>query len=215
MGLISWVKKNLKIAVFTSIRGRWGNQIINRGLLYKCKIKIVGKNNVIEIKDGAKLFGCKIVVNGSNNCITIGAKSYLEQCGICMDFDGNCLSIGERCIFSSRNHFSICEGKTISFGNDCLTSADIHCRTTDSHTILNRNGERINFARDIIVGNHVWIGANVTLLKGAGIGNNCVVSYGSIVTRRIEEDNCVIAGIPAKVVKQGIDWDKKLYREES
>ena len=42
-----------------------------------------------------------------------------------------------------------------------------------------------------------------------------MVSYGAIVTSRIAENNCVVAGVPAKVVKRGINWDKKLYREES
>lgn len=215
MKLIASIKRKLNaVSVFNSIRGKKGNRITNKGFLYKCKIRIVGKNNVIEIKENAKLIRCRIVIHGSGNRITIGADSYLEQAGICMDFDKNSLLIGERCIFSLRNHFSVCEGKTITIGNDCLTSADIHCRTTDSHTILNQDGERINPAQNISIGDHVWIGASVTLLKGASIGSDSVVSYGSIVTKAIEETNCIIAGTPAKIVKQGINWDKKLYREE-
>lgn len=210
MSVLHWLKRNLRISIFTSIKGRKGNKVINKGFLYKCKIKILGENNVVEIEDNAKLLHCRIVINGSNNRIYIGEGSYLQQAGICMDFDGNSVLIGRRCIFSLRNHFSACEGRTISFGDDCLTSADIHCRTTDSHTILNSAGERINFAKDIAVGNHVWLGANVALLKGAKIGDDSVVSYGSIVTKPIDETNCIIAGVPAKIVKREINWDKQL-----
>ncbi|GEM_PF-1230138 len=54
---------------------------------------------------------------------------------------------------------------------------------------------------EIIIGNNVWIGRNVTILKGAKIGDNCVIATGSIVTKEIPA-NCVAAGIPAKPVKK-------------
>lgn len=211
--LLMFLKRKVRsISAFNSIRGKRKNRIVNKGWLYRSKIRFKGENNVVEINDNAKLIKCRIVINGSNNRIIIGADSYLQENGICMEFDNNRLEIGKRCIFSSRDHFSVCEGKNISFGNDCLISADLHCRTTDSHTIVNEEGKRINFAKDIHVGNHVWIGANVVLLKGATVANDSVVSYGSIVTKAFGETNCVIAGVPATIVKREINWDKKLYR---
>ena len=210
MRVLSWFKNGLSL--FNSVQGKCGNQIINKGLLYGCKIRIKGNNNIIEIKSGAKLVKCRVVISGSNNRIIVGEDSYLKEAGICMDYDRNQLLIGERCIFSSKEHFSVCEGTTISFGNDCLISANLHCRTTDSHTICNLKGERINYAQDITVGEHVWICANVTLLKGATVGENSVVSYGSIVTKAFLQTNCILAGVPAKIVKKEINWDKKLHR---
>ena len=43
------VKEKFKITLFTSIRGRRGNQIINNGVLYKCKIKIAGKIKMVPV----------------------------------------------------------------------------------------------------------------------------------------------------------------------
>lgn len=54
----------------------------------------------------------------------------------------------------------------------------------------------------IIIGDNVWIGANVVILPGVKIGNNCIVGAGSIVNKSIEGDGLVIAGNPAKIIRR-------------
>ena len=53
----------------------------------------------------------------------------------------------------------------------------------------------------ITIGKNVWIGANVTVLKGVKIGDNCLLASGSVVTRGEYPSNTVLAGNPAKVIK--------------
>lgn len=53
----------------------------------------------------------------------------------------------------------------------------------------------------VVIGEHVWIGSNATILPGVTIGNNSVVAAGAVVTRDVPE-NTVVAGVPAKVVKE-------------
>lgn len=55
--------------------------------------------------------------------------------------------------------------------------------------------------KPIIIGNNVWIGANAVILPGVKLGNHCVVGAGSVVTKSFEEDNLIIAGNPAKIIK--------------
>ena len=64
---------------------------------------------------------------------------------------------------------------------------------------------RINHAKDVVIGNHVWIGRNVTINKVVGIGSNSIIAGHSVVTKNIPS-NCIAAGTPAKVVKYQIDW---------
>ncbi len=54
---------------------------------------------------------------------------------------------------------------------------------------------------DVIIGDDVWIGAGVIILPGCKIGNGVVVAAGSVVTKDIP-DNVIVAGIPAKIIKE-------------
>jgi len=59
-------------------------------------------------------------------------------------------------------------------------------------------------AQPVTIGNDVWIGGNVTILPGVTIGNNVVVAAGAVVTKDVP-DNCVVAGIPARKIKDHAD----------
>lgn len=69
-------------------------------------------------------------------------------------------------------------------------------------------GKRINPSKDITVGERVWIGSKVSVLKGVEIGDSSIVGSGSVVTGKYES-NVVIAGNPAKIIKRQIDWISK------
>lgn len=54
--------------------------------------------------------------------------------------------------------------------------------------------------QDVIIDDDVWIGANVTILKGVHIGRSSIIAAGSVVTRDVPEF-AIVGGIPAKVIK--------------
>jgi len=54
--------------------------------------------------------------------------------------------------------------------------------------------------KEVIIGENVWLGLNVTVLKGSTIGNNSIIGAGSVVTGAIPP-NVIAAGVPAKVIK--------------
>ncbi len=56
-----------------------------------------------------------------------------------------------------------------------------------------------NFA-SVKIGNNVWLGSEVTILKGVTIGDNAVIGAKSLVTKNIPA-NCIAAGVPAKVIR--------------
>lgn len=69
--------------------------------------------------------------------------------------------------------------------------------------------EPINFAQSIEIGKHVWVGKDVKIGKNTKIPDNSIVGWGSIVTKVFNEPNIILAGIPAKIVKRGINWDRR------
>lgn len=52
----------------------------------------------------------------------------------------------------------------------------------------------------VIIGNNVWVGAHATILAGVTIGDNSVIAAGAVVTKNVPA-NSVVAGVPAKVIK--------------
>jgi acetyltransferase-like isoleucine patch superfamily enzyme len=76
-------------------------------------------------------------------------------------------------------------------------------------TALNHNFEDVTRRIDeqgistkpVVIGDDVWIGANAVILPGVTIGRHVVVAAGAVVTKDVP-DYCVVAGVPAKVVKE-------------
>lgn len=114
-------------------------------------------------------------------------------------------------------------GWNIHVGEDFLTNYNVtildiapvtikdHCMigpntliTTVGHPISSQGRrEKIAESKPITIGNDVWIGGNCTILPGVTIGDNVIIAAGAVVTRDIES-NTLVAGIPAKPIKQNI-----------
>lgn len=104
--------------------------------------------------------------------------------------------------------------ESLKIGNDCLFSWGIKLRTSDGHSVVDlKTSKAINLPEDIVIGDHVWIGEDVKFLKGSIIPNNCVVGSGSIVTKKFSDENVVIAGCPARIMRRGITWDRRRPEE--
>jgi maltose O-acetyltransferase len=76
---------------------------------------------------------------------------------------------------------------------------------------LTASGSRRSYRKPITIGDNVFIGWGSIILPGVTIGSNVVVAAGSIVTRDIP-DNCVVAGNPAKKIKNIESYIEK-YKE--
>ncbi|MEJ7665610.1 MAG: hypothetical protein WKG07_41865 [Hymenobacter sp.] len=59
---------------------------------------------------------------------------------------------------------------------------------------------------DIVLGDRVWIGSRVSIFKGTVIPSGCVVASNSVVKGVFTEENALLAGNPAKVVKRNVQW---------
>jgi acetyltransferase-like isoleucine patch superfamily enzyme len=59
----------------------------------------------------------------------------------------------------------------------------------------------------IKIGNHVWIGNDVKIYKGTVIPNNCVIASHSVVKGVFTQENSLIAGCPAKLIKKDVTWE--------
>lgn len=157
-------------------------------LIDRLGLKIQGNNNRIVIGDNVTVsYGCNFLILGNNCSIEIG--------------DGT--TISSDCQFEAQE-----EDTHILIGKECMFSNHIRIRTNDSHSIFDaKTGQRTNLPANVVVGDHVWVAAYASLLKGSVVGNGSVVGYRSVVTKQVPE-NCVAVGSPSRVVQEGIYWER-------
>ena len=171
-------------------------------------IVIVGNDNTISL--GRNVFFClNPLLNIRGLVVKIGGPAafidprkprYANHCSI---------SIGENTAFCGAYISCQDDGSKITIGKDCMFSWGIDVWCTDAHTITDLEGNAQNFGKSIEIGDHVWIGKDVKVGKNTKVSANSVVGWGSIVTKKFDEENVVIVGNPAKIVKRGINWDPR------
>lgn len=188
------------------------NEIQIRGIIRKIKFDIKGHNNQIFFAKNSLVKNTTIYIRGSNhtlhieeNCKYNGGELWFE--------DNNC----QIHIFSDTTvesaHIAVTEPNSkIIIGKDCMLAKDVVVRSGDSHSIIdNKSLKRLNFAKNVIINEHVWIASRSCILKGVTIGKNSVVGSGSIVTKDVPE-NSIVVGNAGKIVKSNINWTReRLY----
>ncbi|NOV22348.1 acyltransferase [Cupriavidus necator] len=175
-----------------------------------CEFIITGDNNRIVVGQGAVLVNVRMQLLSNGNAVEIGADCRITASLIMKLVDNNSLVIGAATTIGGCN-FICGEGTAISVGHDCMLAWNLEIRTTDSHAIIDAvTGERINPAADIVIEDHVWIGAHATILKGSHIGRDSVVSIRSVVTDKFHEPGLVLGGAPARKLRTGINWQRPL-----
>lgn len=182
----------------------------------KSKIVSSGKNNQITLAD-SKNPKLKIFVFGDNNTITIDTVDYFDCTIYIGSEDVPCsntkISIGEKTTSNGLTIRVMEDNSLVDIGKDVMFSENIMLFCTDTHSILDNDGNVLNLGKSVVIGEHCWIGQDVRILKNTKISNNSVIGLGSVVTKEFDSENVVIAGNPAKVVKENICWDRKRPQE--
>lgn len=173
--------------------------------LFNCSVK--GDCGRIRIGNHTYLNGCRFFFKGKMNNVIIGDNVYLRNVTFWFEDDNNEIIIGNQTTMEGNTQLAACEQTKIVIGSDCMFSSNIYVRTTDSHSIIDLNGNRLNTAKDIIIGNHVWVGMQCLILKGANIPNNCIIGARSLISAKLRANaNSLIAGQPAMMIKGSINW---------
>ena len=125
------------------------------------------------------------------NSGTISIGNYNQNRGkvwfIC---DGGSLSIGDHCFFNINSSITCVENITI--GNNCKFGNNLVIVDPDHNYKRKDESEPELVGSPITIGDNTWIGADVVILRGTKIGNNCVIGAGSIIKGEISDDSVVI-----------------------
>jgi len=162
-----------------------------------CLIRLVDSHNETRIDNrGTIIFG-DIAVIGK------GSKLLVLKNGV--------LTISDS--FNATASLNIVCENQITIGNDCMLSWNITLIDTDYHPITTSDGYVTNAPKPVVIGKHVWIGFNATILKGVNIPDNSIIASGCLVKRSLERSNTIYS-YPSNLlgcVRENIKWTKDVF----
>lgn len=114
------------------------------------------------------------------------------------------LRIGDRCVIGRGSH--IVAHESVEIGDDVWTGPYVYI-TDQNHGYQDPDtpiGRQQPVKRPVTIGAGSWLGAGAIVLPGARIGRNVVIAAGSVVRGEVP-DRCVVAGVPAKIIREHVD----------
>ena len=146
----------------------------------------IGNNSKLSVKGDFILGpGCRIILE-PNAELSIGGRKCESAAGLT-----------ERCLIMVRKHVNI--------GTDLICSWGTYITDCDWHEITG-----IANTAETIIGDHVWIAPNCSILKGSIIGSGCIVATAAVAHKTVYPNNCLIGGIPARVLSKNRVWSRDL-----
>ena len=127
--------------------------------------------------------------------------------------DGAKLILNAMCVIEFGRNFycnkncHIRSAERIKFGDECSLGWNVQINTDDGHSILH-DGKAVKRVGSIDIGDHVWLTSNTIVIKNVSIADGCIVAQGTVVTKSITEPKVLVGGIPAKIIRQDVEWEK-------
>ena len=100
-------------------------------------------------------------------------------------------------------HVQVTCGSLIEIGEGTAIGRDVVITDYDGHSIVS---PKYKLCEPIKIGKHVWIGQGAVIRKGVTIGDGAVIASHAVVTKDVPSRS-IAAGIPAKVIKEDIEWE--------
>ncbi len=123
--------------------------------------------------------------------------------------NGTSVHIGNNVVMNGTD-IAVGNGSKLQIGNNCMFSYAIIIRTTDGHTIVEKDTNKVlnNQRVPCIIGNNCWIGLRTVINKNAQIPDDTIVGNCSVLTGQFTEPFTVIGGAPARVLKQNVQHNR-------
>jgi len=182
-----------------------------KNIIPHTKAIIRGKKN-ININGNLKigLFSTGFVHRNDSTLLNIGGKLIIN--GNYQIGRGSRIDIGRNAIMKIKGDGFINANTLIVImhslliGKNCFISWNCQFLDENFHKLC-YDGMKKDSVKGIEIGDHVWIGCNVKIYGETIIPNGCVIAADSVVKNIFLEENCLIAGSPAQIVKRNIHWE--------
>ncbi len=185
-----------------------------RNILYLSKVDVADAND-------AKV---NIILTGSGNELRIGKQNlvnnglYITYTGL---YDGppknTLVEIGDKNLFNGRVYITppVHGGRRIHIGSHNLFANRVLFMGRNDHGIFDKDThEQLNADHDVVLGDRNWICKDAELYPRARVGNDCVIAAHAVVNHSFQEDNLLLAGIPAVIKRKNIIWNVSCEKEK-
>jgi len=173
-------------------------------------IIIQARYKKINLKLGKDvLFIQKTTINGKGKLLMgrgvsigreLGGNYYKNRSEFQPRYKEAVIEIGDEVAFN--NNIFICCAQKVKIGDNCLIGEGVTIFDFEAHGTLPNERRKLGDKKEVIIGNNVWIGSKVIILKGAKIGDNSVIAAGSVVLGKEYPSNVIIGGNPARIIKE-------------
>lgn len=179
-------------------------EIINSNITFK------GNNNILYCEGNVKINNSNFSFEGNNSIIYLSSAINYQYSLNIIIYNESTFFIGRENNLSSPININIQENQNVIIGADCSISSGVNIRTADIHPIYDKQTkERINYAKSVFIGDHVWIGHLAYISRGAKIGSGAIIENYSFIPHNSRVfSNSLVFGNPARIEKRDIFYIK-------
>lgn len=165
-----------------------------RGLFFRLRTDSCG--NFLRVEKGVRIIhrNCEIKLGNKVNIHRYVKLSGCGNAGV-----KSKLTVGDGVAIGDRTEIHV--GNSVTIGSGTLIAWDCCIMDRDYHKL----GGATEKTAPVVIGNHVWLGCNVLVMKGVTIGDGAVVAAGSVVTKDVPA-GALAAGNPAKIIRDHVEW---------
>ncbi len=148
-----------------------------------------------------------LLVGGDGATVFVGERAFLSDgeiyCGA-----GSSVVLNGRVVATSRAQLDARNGGSLVAAPDQLWASGVYLATDDMHRLEDlATGARLNpYGATIRLGEHVWLGRDAIVTGHVEIGEGSVVGARSLVRGQKIASHVVVAGTPARVIREGVTW---------
>jgi carbonic anhydrase/acetyltransferase-like protein (isoleucine patch superfamily) len=177
---------------------------------HKLQLDFRGNNNLIVIGARTKFAGSLSFEDAGGHLVVVSGAAKLKSCKAVLCGGPAAIFIGSRV---TANSLALrCDGPaaSVQIGDGTMISWSVEIRSSDSHGIFSLDDltTSINPPEPVVIGPHVWLASDVTVMPGCTIGRGAIVGARSLVTRNVEPF-CLYAGSPAKCMRERVSWTRR------
>ncbi len=187
------------------------NKVFGNPVITNSNISFKGYNNVLYCEGNVKIINANFSFEGNNSIVYLSSSKDSQYSFNLIIYNNSTFFIGRENNMSYPININIQENQNVIIGAECSISSGVNIRTADIHPIYdNESKQRINPAKSVFIGDHVWIGHLAYISRGVKIGSGSIIENYSFIPHNAKVfSNNLVVGNPARIERDNVFYTKE------